>query len=303
MSAYREAQRKKAIDLRDEMFKDPGDGMFAGKKRDFVLNDPILNLWAGIRYDAIDYFKSNAIAWWHGADDEPTGHLLSSQISCVNHLYALRQRIDLATAVLKRIDRRITSAKVVDNGFVEFEINGQKNYLNERSHTRGVNSTSVDAVMVGEKESGKNILFLIEWKYTEEYTPESKYIPERYNIYNPFLLEQSCPIKTDSFEKLYYEPYYQLMRQTLLGWKMTEEGEYDCDEYIYLHIIPINNKELRLRITSSNLAGQDMSDAWKRVLVNSEKYKVFSPEELFEPLKYEKDVQSLLNYLKKRYWE
>ena len=63
MSAYREAQRKKAIDLRDEMFKDPGDGMFAGKKRDFVLNDPILNLWAGIRYDAIDYFKSNAIAW------------------------------------------------------------------------------------------------------------------------------------------------------------------------------------------------------------------------------------------------
>jgi hypothetical protein len=36
MSTYREAQRKKAINLRDEIFKDPGDGMFFGKKRDFV---------------------------------------------------------------------------------------------------------------------------------------------------------------------------------------------------------------------------------------------------------------------------
>jgi hypothetical protein len=247
MSAYREVQRKKAIDLRDEIFKDPGDGLFAGKKRDFVLNDPILNLWAGIRYDAIDYFKNNTIAWWHGAENEPTGHLLSSQISCINHLYSLRQRMDLATAILKNIDNRIINAKVVDNGFVEFEINGKENYLNERSHTRGANSTSVDAVMVGEKENGKNILVLIEWKYTEEYNPENLYIPERYNTYNPILSKQNCPIKIDNFEKLYYEPYYQLMRQTLLGWKMIEAGEYNCDEYIHLHIIPKNNKELKLR--------------------------------------------------------
>jgi hypothetical protein len=46
-----------------------------------------------------------------------------------------------------------------------------------------------------------------------------------------------------------------------------------------------------------------MSDSWKRVLVNSEKYKVFSPEDLFKPLEHEKDVHSLLKYLKKRYWE
>jgi hypothetical protein len=303
MSSYREVQRKKAIDLRDEIFKDPGDGMFFGKKRDFVLNDPILNLWAGIRDDATDYFKSHDIAWWYGEDDEPTGHLLSSQVSCINHLYALRQRRDLADAVLKNIDSRITNAKVVDDGFVEFEINGKKNYLNERSHTRGANSTSVDAVMVGEKENGKNILILIEWKYTEEYNSENKYTPERYDIYNPMLSEQNCPIKIDSFEKLYYEPYYQLMRQTLLGWKMIEAGEYNCDEYIHLHIIPAANKELKSRITSPDLAGHDMPDSWKRTLINSEKYKVFSPEELFEPLKKEKDVQSLLKYLNLRYWE
>jgi hypothetical protein len=201
-------------------------------------------------------------------------------------LYALRQWKNLADAVLKNIDSRITNAKVVDDGFVEFEINGKKIYLNEQSHTRGANSTSVDAVMVGEKENenGKNILILIEWKYTEEYNSENKYTPERYDIYNPILSEQDCPIKIDDFEKLYYEPYYQLMRQTLLGWKMTEAGEYNCDEYIHLHIIPAGNKELKSRITSPDLAGHDMPDSWKRALVNSGKYKVFSPEELFEPL-------------------
>ena len=93
------------------------------------------------------------------------------------------------------------------------------------------------------------------------------------------------------------------MRQTLLGWKMTDAGEYNCDEYIHLHIIPKNNRELRLKKTSPNLDGHDMSDSWEKALVNPEKYKVFSPEELFEPLSREKDVQSLLKYLEKRYWE
>ena len=51
-----------------------------------------LNLWAGIREDALGYFEANRISWWKGAQDRPTGHLLSSQIACVNQLYPLRQR-------------------------------------------------------------------------------------------------------------------------------------------------------------------------------------------------------------------
>ena len=302
MSIYREEQRKKAIELRDEIFKDPGDGMFRGKKRDFVLNDPILNLWAGIRDDAVEYFKKNDIPWWYGAEEEPTGHLLSSQVSCLNHLYFLRHRIDLSTAVLKNIDNRIKKPIIIDNGFVEFEVIGKKNYLNEKSHTRGANSTSVDAVMVGEKEDGKNILVLIEWKYTESYDTENKYKPERYNNYNPLLEEQNCPIRTDDFESLYFEPFYQLMRQTLLGWKMVEANEYNCDEYIHLHIIPTKNRDLKQKITSPKMTGSDMSDAWKKVLADKNKYKVFSPEELFNSLEQENDAQSLLKYLNLRYW-
>jgi len=167
--SYREDQRRKATAMRDALFRDPGDGLFSKKEREFVLQDATLNLWAGIRDDAIEYFKENSIAWWMGDENtEPTGHLLSSQVACLNYLYFVRQRKDAATAILKNICGGIDQAVTVDNGFVEFEVIGSRNYLNERSHTRGANATSVDAVMIGEKKPGSKVLVLIEWKYTEE---------------------------------------------------------------------------------------------------------------------------------------
>ena len=51
------------------------------------------------------------------------------------------------------------------------------------------------------------------------------------------------------------------------------------------------------------MLGSDMSEAWKQTLINPQKYKIYSPEELFQPLEKEKDVQSLLKYLKIRYWD
>jgi len=278
--SYRENERKKAVKIRDGLFRDPGDGVFFNKKREFVLNDPALNLWAGIREDAIDYFKRNIISWWLGdKQNEPTGHLLSSQIACVNHLYFIRQRKDIASIILQKISDKIEEAVIVDDGYVEFETIGKQNYLSEKSHTRGANCTSIDAIMVGKKKDGKNILVLIEWKYTEEYTEENKYIPERYNIYNNLLSAPDCPISTNDFESLYFEPFYQLMRQTLLGWKMVQADEYNCDEYIHLHIIPENNHELRDRVPSPKLSGQNMSKAWESVLKVPKRYRVISPED------------------------
>ena len=242
--SYPEVQRKKATSMRDELFRDPGDGLFSKKEREFVLQDAMLNLWAGIREDAIEYFKENSIAWWMGDENtEPTGHLLSSQVACLNHLYFVRQRKDAATAILKNICGGIDQAVTVDNGFVEFEVIGEDNYLNERSHTRGANATSVDAVMVGEKKPGSNVLVFIEWKYTEEYREENKYKPARYEIYAPLLEEPDSPILIKNFSSLYYEPFYQLMRQTLLGWEMVQNREYQCDEFIHLHVIPEGNPQ------------------------------------------------------------
>ncbi len=137
--SYREDQRRKATAMRDALFRDSGAGLFFKKERAFVLHDARLNLWAGIRDDATEYFKGNSIAWWMGDENtEPTGHLLSSQVACLNHLYFVRQRKDAATAILKSICGRIDQAVTVDNGFVEFEVIGKDNHLNERSHTREI---------------------------------------------------------------------------------------------------------------------------------------------------------------------
>ena len=304
--SFRENERAKAIAMRDAMFRDPGGGFIRGKDRDFALKDSKLNLWAGIREDAIDYFTRNAIPWWMGSEgSEPTGHLLSSQVACVNHLYSLRQRRDAATAVLKAVSENIVEAVTVEDGSVAFEVVGADNYLNEKSHTRGANATSVDAVMVGRKRSGSNLLVLIEWKYTEDYAEECKYIPARSDLYDRLLAEDDCPIVAEDYEALYFEPFYQLMRQTLLGWKMVQHEEYGCDDYIHLHVIPAGNRELRDRITSPGLRskGDTMSAAWKSVLRDPGRYVVITPEDLMKPALDCPDTAAIADYLKKRYWE
>jgi len=301
--SYRENEKKKAICIRDALFRDPGAGIFSKSERDFVLQDPKLNLWAGIRDDAIHYFEKNRISWWMGGNkNEPTGHLLSSQVACINHLYFLRQRKDAATAVLQNVSGEIREAVELDEGYVEFEAIGSRNYLGERSHTRGANSTSIDAIMVGKKNDRSNVLILIKWKYTEEYREDNKYIPERYNIYNKLLEEDHFPIHATSYESLYYEPFYQLLRQTLLGWKMVQAGEYQCDEYIHIHVIPEDNVELRYRVTSPELKGDTMSEAWNSVLREPQRYEVITPEQFLKPAFVCPDTQSIRTYLEKRYW-
>lgn len=302
--SYREDQRKKAIFKMESVFKDPGNGIFFGKKRDFVLSEPIINLWEGIRYDSIDYFKQNKITWWNGADEEPTGHLLSSQIACINHLYFIRQRKDLATAVLMNIDSSIETAELVDDGYIEFEFVGKKDYLNEVNRTRGSNCTSVDAVMIGKNKRGQRKLFLIEWKYTEEYTVDDKYTHPRAIRYDDLICAEDSPfLNAVTPAAYYYEPFYQLMRQTLLGWQCVKNGDHDVSDYLHIHVVPKENKELRDRVTSSELKGNDIHDAWRGVLKDPSKFLAITPQEMILPLKELKDTKSILYYLNMRYWQ
>ncbi|MGY5874310.1 MAG: hypothetical protein RTU30_01070 [Candidatus Thorarchaeota archaeon] len=299
---YRETERKRMIDIRDDVFRDPGGGVYRQREREEILKDATLNLWEGIREDALNYFKKYEIVWWGDVGNRATGHLLSSQVACLNHLYFLRQRKEVATAILRNVRPELIEAEVVDDGYVEFEVVGGQNYLGERSHIRGAHATSVDAVMVGKKRDGMNILVLIEWKYTEDYRSDNKYKPARAKVYDPLLAESDCPIQPPSFESLYYEPFYQLMRQTLLGWKMIQSREYNCDEYIHLHVIPSKNKELKERVTSPDLVGETMSEAWLNVLRNPSQYRVLSPEEFLLPIERCLDTSTIFSYLNRRYW-
>lgn len=90
-SNYQEIQRERAIILLKE--KNPifyggvGGKYFMRSRREFVLTDFEKNFFKSIQEDAIEYFEKNSISWWGGK--KPTGHILSSQIACINHLYAL----------------------------------------------------------------------------------------------------------------------------------------------------------------------------------------------------------------------
>lgn len=302
---YREMERRRVIELRDDVFNDPGNGLFFGKAREFVLTDPALNLWEGIREDAISYFGQNNIQWWKGNGDGPTGHLLSSQVACINHLYALRQRQDLATLLLQSLDSTVVSAAIVDDGYVEFEFIGSQQYLKEKGFTRGANCTSVDAAMIGILPNGDRCLFLIEWKYTESYSEENKYIPERARVYDDLITAPDSPFQEKTPEVYYFEPFYQLMRQTLLGWKLSQNSDHGCTQYRHVHVVPDQNLELINTVTSPQLRvsyGQNISGVWRAVLERPELYVSTSPERLLAPLSQGQDSKSLLSYLRKRYW-
>jgi hypothetical protein len=302
---YIDKERQKAIDMRNNIFRDPGYGIFFGKKWEFVLSEPELNLWEGIRHDAKAYFLKNDITWWSG-NDEPTGHLLSSQVACINHLYPIRQRKDCTDSILQNISNLIGESLFVDSGFIEFEKTGKKPLGNEKSVQRGANSTSIDSFMLARKHNGDKIIILIEWKYTESYSPNSLLISasgkNRFEVYQELLERSDCPIKTQNSEDLFYEPYYQLMRQTLLGWTMVENNEYEAVDWLHLHVIPSDNKELKERITSKNLKGKTLEESWKLQLKNPEKYIVISPEKFLEPIINLPDTKSLIYYLTNRYW-
>jgi len=299
---YKAQERTKAESLISAgFFKDCGQGVYYGKPRRFVLSQPRLNLWAGIREDALRYFHDNDISWHQGNGGEPTGHLLSSQVACVNHLYYLRQRKDLADAVVTGVGFGMTEAAMLDTGYVEFEVIGNGPYLNERSWTRGANSTSVDAVMLGVDEKGKRTLVLIEWKYTESYGCSHLYCPARARVYDSLIMDPGSPIEVEASEYLYYEPFYQLMRQTLLGWKMVQNGDYGASGFIHVHVIPEGNKKLRDSVPSPDLRSENMSAAWRSVLKDPESYIVVTPSEVLAAVASTHDSRAFLYYLKERY--
>ncbi len=54
---FRAKERRRAEELVESgFFCDEGQGVYRGTERKFVLEDPRLNLWAGIREDALEYF-------------------------------------------------------------------------------------------------------------------------------------------------------------------------------------------------------------------------------------------------------
>lgn len=310
---YRESEREKVVRIRDVFFKDPGGGIYKNQPRPFVLFNPEKNLWEKIREDAIDYFKHNRIVWWPG-DANPSGHMLSSQISCLNHLFILRNDKEAALMILKSINADFVDVfPDFENGYIGFEVVSKHSYLGEvpkgKVQTRGANCTSVDAMMTGVLRNGKKLQVLIEWKYTELYpkTDKSKGSSglTRKSRYDILIDHNDSPIKrTVSIDNLYYEPFYQLMRQTLLAWQMTinKAAELNADDWLHLDVIPQNNFNLLYVVPAPGLIQTGIEEAWKSQLKNPEKYNIITPQQLLKPLLFLPQYKKLITYLYHRYW-
>jgi len=99
--------------------------------------------------------------------------------------------------------------------------------------------------MIGIKADGSRKLFLIEWKYTETYAVENKYITERLKVYDEHINATESPFKSGlAPEALYYEPFYQLMRQTLLAEECVKFADHGVSSYVHVHVVPEKNIEL-----------------------------------------------------------
>ena len=224
----------------------------------------------------------------------------------------MRQREDVATAVLQNLDVNVNKAIRIskddnESGFVIFGENGHLNYLNERSRIRGGQTTSLDAIMLGELKNGSLKLFVLEWKYTEYFTHSSIVNDEkgemRMRMYKPFLDDPSSPLKHCDLEGLFIDPYYKLMRHTLLTDQMVRANEYGTTDYLFVHVVPSLNFELlRFNPALPQLPGFTLNETWCKLLKTPGRYISIDPKDLLDPVQYCQDTSAIISYLKMRYW-
>lgn len=316
----KECERQMRLTTVSDIFDGtPGGGRFMGKERQFVLTDGLRNLYAPIRDKVQRYFKENGISWWGGF--KPTGHVLSSQMACLNHLFALRHEPEAILAILNGVRPEFTEVLPIpsenDQGYIAFEVVSDNDYLNEGTPTRGSNCTSVDAFILARHKSGDTWLIPIEWKYTEHYDNQDKSTEDRPNEdkgtndkgnermsrYNN-LIDSSKQLKSlPEYQSslYYYEPFYQLMRQTLWAEQMIAHKDVErikADNYLHIHVIPSENDELLHK--RYKVSRKEMEESWREMLTDQGKYVIIDPAKLLNPIM--ESHSDLCQYLSTRYW-
>lgn len=322
MATFRKIQEKRQVGLMNtEVFdNDPGRGVYRGYEREFVLQDGMHNLYGPIRQEVLKYFRDNKISWWNGA--APTGHTLSSQIACLNHLFAIRNDKDAVLALLNGVRDEFEDVLQIpcdaQPAYIAFEVVSDNNHLNEGKPKRGSQCTSVDAFIYAvHRGDHKEWLIPIEWKYVEQYPNGDKSTEDRpgdqkgsngrgktrLDRYSG-LIDASTQLKSlqqYQASAYYQEPFYQLMRQTLLVENMVRPGTNErlqAEDYLHIHVIPKTNSELLNR--HFKVSGMTMEATWRSMLADQTKYVIVDPADLMRPVA--ERYPDLCNYLAKRYF-
>ena len=266
------------------------------------------NLYKGIRKEAIEYFKRYGIVWWQclNKPDEPTGHMVSSQINCLNHLFAFRDKPEalkfiLQKATLLPIKSILPSQIDKDGGYIAFEfvyknmslMRDNSGKYHENYETRGAKCTSIDALVYAQLEDERKVLIPIEWKYTETYNGK-KADASSWKRYPDLIRLDDCNLQ-DVYDLYKADPYYELMRQTLLVEQIIRHKDcgIEADDYFHIIVIPNEYTELKSAIESNYIP----------TLKDSSKFKIIDPQELLSPLRDNKKYEDLITYLETRYWK
>ena len=294
------------------------DGVYKGRPRPFCLPRECAeeNLFEEIRGPALPYFKNQEIKWHDGQDAKPSNHLCDSQVCCVNFLFPFADKPDALVELLRPVFPTISRVLSMEAGlFVSFEWIGEENYLREKCRTskriRGANFTSADAAVMFEREDGLRQIVLIEWKYTESYgdtwlrfarsgTDRRQIYAWLYECEDCFLDKSLLPCFCD----LFYEPFYQFMRQQFLAHEMEKAHELGADVVSLLHIAPAHNHDFR-RVTSPALGclGDSAIDVWKRLVKTPDRFASAATEELFGRLPVDRlpELANWWEYVSQRY--
>lgn len=304
----REAQRDFRKQSTDFSVEGKQPGLFKAKAYDFLISEGLWkeNIFSPIRDEAEEYFRSNGISW-----HRMRHHLLSSQICCLNFLMPLDREPKALAELLRGQFGEVEMLKIEGDRYVALEwIGSDRDYLNEArngNRTRGANCTSPDAA-IKFRVSGKTMIALIEWKYTERYgaAPRNKAEETRLGRYSNLVFAPNRPLKpTTAFaiSDLFFEPFYQLLRQQMLAFQL-EKHKDGCDEAIVIHISPQDNRILH-RVTSPKLRllGNDVFDVWRSLLANPKKFIEVSVGPFFAPILREPStgLNEWAAYIQRRY--
>lgn len=339
-SQYQEKQREHQSQLisNENIFENAKAGkMFRTHPRAFILEEGEYNLFKPIREGAQTYFKQNHIDWWGGYS--VSGHILSSQIACLNHLFPLRndpeQLLTLINFVTHKNFKELLpipetlDVKEQEPHYIAFEAVSVDDHLNEskkgKKLTRGANCTSVDALIIAKDKNDEVYLLPIEWKYTEFYNRNDKSTEDRDREpkgTNGRGRERMCRYCNDNDKQnlihlslqlkdpkqykgsIYFqEPFYQLMRQTLWVEQVIKNESskwYGATKFLHLHFVPKANKDLLNKNYRNFPWMNGLCESWKMQLNHPDLYLCIDPKDFEEPIK---DIYpNLYTYLQSRYW-
>lgn len=213
-----------------------------------------------------------------------------------------------------------------DSGNIVFEWVGPKESPLGEKGGRGLNRTSIDAYVLGIVK-GKITQLLIEWKFTETYnSPLSAKIfsgiagNERLRRYSICLAKlrkgHDFPFRMTyeggfGLSDLCYEPFFQLLRMTLLA-KLTTPFKFDSglvvQDYRILHLSHSKNSGLN-KVTTAHMdfspglrrySGKSLHEVWKDNILTNTEAKKFCCGYWDQAIKVISD-NKLKSYLSNRY--